>query len=400
MRPLLSLPTPLLLLLPLITTSTATATSNESILRRNAEIEDKIFNQQQPVAAVKKMTEDEGEKFFLEYWYFEDIASSSGNGSSVPFSLPFPLHSDSRGLFGRYFNLPRHLPLSKRGFECPTGTNSCDSINRPNSCCAQGQTCQIITDTGLGDVGCCASGEDCEGGVSECEEGYTSCPNNPGGGCCIPGYECRGEGCVVVRTETVTLTPTQTTTKETAASETGAETTTSESETTTTEDTTQTIAPPIRPTTNPPPTTITSNPTSSLPPVCPTGFYACSAVYQGGCCRTGRDCETTSCPTPSPSTTIVNENGQTIVVPVGEGVVAPTATGKCAEGWFGCGVERGGGCCPEGFGCEERSCTATGSGAPTGEVGKIAVEEGGVGRVGVGGMWWWVVGGLIMGFSM
>ena len=92
---------------------------------------------------------------------------------------------------------------------------------------------------------------------------------------------------------------------------------------------------------------------------CPTGFYACSAVYQGGCCQTGRDCDTTSCPTVS-STTMVSD-GKTIVAP------APTmtgGTGRCAKGWFSCADTVGGGCCPTGFACGS-SCRATGGSATT-----------------------------------
>lgn len=94
----------------------------------------------------------------------------------------------------------------------------------------------------------------------------------------------------------------------------------------------------------------------------------------------------------------MNEDGKTIVVPA-DGATAPTEmpTGRCAEGWFGCGKEDGGGCCPEGFGCEVRSCTAEEKGAPTGEVGKIAAE-GGAGVVGIGMGWvfGWVVGILVV----
>jgi hypothetical protein len=95
--------------------------------------------------------------------------------------------------------------------------------------------------------------------------------------------------------------------------------------------------------------------------VCPTGFYACSAVYHGGCCRTGRDCDTTSCPVTS-STTIISD-GVTIVAPVA--TTTELAGGnRCAKGWFHCADTVGGGCCPVGFACGA-SCTATDSAAAT-----------------------------------
>lgn len=120
------------------------------------------------------------------------------------------------------------------------------------------------------------------------------------------------------------------------------------------------LTPPARPTGLSTVTTSESTETGGGASSCPTGFYACSAVYQGGCCRTGRDCDTTSCPVVS-STTMVS-NGRTIVAP------APTMTGgggrRCAQGWFSCADTVGGGCCPTGFACGS-SCAATGGQATT-----------------------------------
>lgn len=120
------------------------------------------------------------------------------------------------------------------------------------------------------------------------------------------------------------------------------------------------LTPPARPTGLSTVTTSESTETGGGASSCPTGFYACSAVYQGGCCRTGRDCDTTSCPVVS-STTMVS-NDRTIVVP------APTMTGgggrRCAQGWFSCADTVGGGCCPTGFACGS-SCSATGGQATT-----------------------------------
>jgi hypothetical protein len=119
-------------------------------------------------------------------------------------------------------------------------------------------------------------------------------------------------------------------------------------------------------------TTTTPEPTPS-DATCPTGFYMCSAHYLGGCCRVGRNCDTTSCPT-SDSTELVS-NGVTIGG-AGGVVAASTSTttldpdasstastqgGTCANGWFLCGESDGGGCCPADYVCGV-SCTAQVSG--------------------------------------
>lgn len=129
-------------------------------------------------------------------------------------------------------------------------------------------------------------------------------------------------------------------------------------------------------------------PTSS-PSGCPTGFYACVASAGGGCCQTGRDCQTTSCPAPPSSTTIISD-GLTVAVPAS--AVPASTTGSCATGWFLCGKDAGArpGCCPSGYGCGTASCSLVASGA-TASVAKEVPGTGGGGRSGVEV---WVVGGL------
>lgn len=196
---------------------------DEPIIRRDLEIQLRLAYQFP--AGVQKMSGDEGEKFYMTYWHFESEETEDegkgiltplrtraehlrnkevwGNASiSLPFQPPYLLHTndDQTSLNPhprRVLRFPRAvLPsLDKRAFQCPTGTSNCASISRPNSCCATGETCQLITDTGLGDVGCCGQGQTCSGQVTTCDAGYTSCPNNPGGGCCIPGYSCVDVGC-------------------------------------------------------------------------------------------------------------------------------------------------------------------------------------------------------------
>ncbi|GKZ18949.1 hypothetical protein AbraIFM66951_001909 [Aspergillus brasiliensis] len=174
------------------------------------------------------MTDDEGEKFFLDYWLFDE-AYTAGNTSdtsnslsqSQPYSLdttekvdfqprsypfrpsyPSDLEVERRG-WSEHFS-----PLLRRDFKCPSGTNGCSSIDRPESCCSTGDTCVLVNDTGSGDVGCCPKGETCSGTIGSCQNGYSSCSSSLGGGCCIPGYECVTGGCMRVFTITVTVSST------------------------------------------------------------------------------------------------------------------------------------------------------------------------------------------------
>ena len=170
---------------------------------------------ERPVA-VRKMSIDESEMFFPGYWQYraeldnsreaerlldvnEEPRHESANASMAQqLQSPLCLHTEQRPsdhpLFGR---LPRaFFPLWKRDYQCPSDTNACTSVGRPNSCCPTESTCQLITDTGQGDVGCCAQGQTCSGQVSQCYQGYTSCPSSLGGGCCLPGYACSGVGCM------------------------------------------------------------------------------------------------------------------------------------------------------------------------------------------------------------
>lgn len=106
----------------------------------------------------------------------------------------------------------------------------------------------------------------------------------------------------------------------------------------------------------------TSGTTSTSAGFCPTGFYACSAVYGGGCCQTGRDCQTTSCP--STAYTTIISSGVTIAVPATDVTATATTTGTCAGGWSLCPTSAGptAGCCPSGYSCGTASCfLATGS---------------------------------------
>ncbi|KAL4774869.1 hypothetical protein BDW60DRAFT_180570 [Aspergillus nidulans var. acristatus] len=339
---------------------------------------------QRLIQGIRKMSDDAGEKFYMHYWHFEEdavIANSTEKAQtkidrssvlprSYHFQPPFSLGPE------RFADL-RSSPLGRREFECPSGTSACTSINRSDSCCGTDETCVVVEDTGLGDVGCCPSGQDCSGTIGSCFEGYTSCPSSLGGGCCFPGYECVEGGCAHIITITITLSSTTLTTTSTemvSATSTTDTSTTTTSTSTTTSTTTSTsstgdLTPPDRP------TSLSTSTSSETETTCPTGFYACAAVYQGGCCQIGRNCDTTSCPAIS-STTIETE-GRTIIIAEPTTSAATAASSQesaartCATGWFSCADTVGGGCCPIGYACGA-SCTAAPTASTTGTVAKEA----------------------------
>jgi hypothetical protein len=181
------------------------------------------------------------------------------------------------------------------------------------------------------------------GVVSDILPGFTWFRANDHLGAYISVVTVTVDSSVVVSTETYSTIPQSThSTHSTSTS-----TSTKSTETTSTDS----LVPPARPTS----LSTTTHATTSRVDVCPTGFYACSAVYHGGCCQTGRDCDTTSCPTTS-STTFTSD-GKTIVIPVTTGS-SSGSKGRCAKGWFSCADTVGGGCCPSGYACGQ-SCTAT-----------------------------------------
>lgn len=165
-------------------------------------------------SVIRKMSDDEGEKFFSDYWTWNDplLSSASSQREVVNTSItrlvePQPailLHTSTDADLLSSIEEKRDYARSARralfmllgrDFQCPTGTFSCTSIGQPDSCCGDGATCVIVQDTGLGVVGCCPAGETCGDTVSSCGAGYSSCASSLGGGCCIPGYTCVTGGC-------------------------------------------------------------------------------------------------------------------------------------------------------------------------------------------------------------
>lgn len=168
----------------------------------------------QTLVAVRKMTATEDEMFFQHFWQFDFHAPKRPKdppfsairvpdlpaNASIPLLLqpPLALHriadlSPSNGHWARALLQPH---LWDRAFQCPTGTDACTAIDRPDSCCPSGNTCQLVRNKGQGDVACCATGQTCVGDVQDCAGGYEICPGAAGGGCCVPGYACVGTvGC-------------------------------------------------------------------------------------------------------------------------------------------------------------------------------------------------------------
>ena len=216
----------LALILPasIIPQSTAEEVSNvasEANLRHNANgvFQRNPFVRTEPpgqsIRGVKRMSDDEGEKFFMHYWHFdtglpdtemgnltdtspyEDGLQDADGEKIRPRSKPLrPALALDEGESWYGYTLPRYFsPLHRRDFECPAGTSGCSSINRPNRCCGEGDTCTLVPDTGSGDVGCCPKGQSCSDTIGTCPSDYSTCSESLGGGCCIPGYECVEGGC-------------------------------------------------------------------------------------------------------------------------------------------------------------------------------------------------------------
>lgn len=192
-----------------------------------AQVTDTQADGQQLPTAVRRMGIDAGEKFFQEYYAFQDDSSFSRVGSqsqglltpaeasllaanssaSIPYRAPYAAHlyggtspgagrdltDHGWGLFHRARWAEESL-LAKRDFTCPTGSSDCASIGYPDSCCQSGTTCVHITDTGLGPVGCCPDAESCTGTIA-CSGGQEGCSSESGGGCCIDGFACASVGC-------------------------------------------------------------------------------------------------------------------------------------------------------------------------------------------------------------
>ncbi|KAK8050521.1 hypothetical protein PG994_012251 [Apiospora phragmitis] len=338
-------------------------------------IANQLHAQQLLPTEVKKMSLDEGEKLMPHFLRFapeleparspvearrvldpeEELLLAANASATLPFRPPFGIHysggealedsSLALALFRRRRDALARL--QGRAFACPENTKSCDSIGQPNYCCATGETCFKVN-------------------------------NAPNAGMWDAARPGRTIGCVASSVSVITMTTTSSTViaapSPTTVVTTVVVTVSPSSQKPTTSTVTQTTTdgaptptstggqPPYRPTSgsDSPGTTDEPAPTTTEPPpsdYCPTGFYACLATAGSGCCRTGRDCVTTSCP-PIAKTTLTS-NGMTLVLPATDVPEAPPAEATCAGGWFLCPSEAGpvAGCCPSGYDCGSASCT-------------------------------------------
>ncbi|KAK7427890.1 hypothetical protein QQZ08_005663 [Neonectria magnoliae] len=377
--------------------------------------------------AIKKLPPSSNEKLLAEHLAFAAIPILSPRDAAAA-AISFLDSQDGapdgttryHPAFARHFddaeyNVLRRaaeaLALLHRREACPSGFNSCSDIEASNKCCQDGTYCVAVEDSSVGGVACCPEQASCGGGVGACPSDATSCSEELGGGCCIPGYVCEGLGCVPSASatrstvvQTLTEEPTLVSTTEQASESeeptitTEAETTevetTSDEETTSTEIATGTAtrtatgAAPYRPISS---ATASETDSADTQTGCPTGYYGCLATHGGGCCRTDRDCNTYDCP--APSTTIVS-GGATIVILATDAppAAADDATSTCADGWFLCGRDAGtvAGCCPSDYDCGTASCF-TSSASQTGKVQKEFPKDDSAAR---GGAPWVVLGGL------
>ncbi|KAF2127156.1 hypothetical protein P153DRAFT_60659 [Dothidotthia symphoricarpi CBS 119687] len=384
---------------------------DEVHVKRALDIRDRL--QTEKPVGMKKMSLDEGEMFMLDNWIFAPSAESRnkrsdgeglGNRTCQARSPLRPHEFDNS-----FLRFQARNALLKRQFQCPDNTASCSSIGAPDVCCGTGLTCMTLdSNSGAGSVGCCPQGRTCAGSVScDTSSGYSSCPDASNGGCCMPGFQCSGVGCVAVGTSVVYVQPSTSTsssastsaaTSAPASSTTAAVVSTTSSSSSSsstratsaytcstgwfscaaslgggccqngracatgasclgTDSSTQAPSAPVRPTSL---SITTTQVTSAIPgnDVCPSGFYVCSAYLPSGCCRVGRDCQTTgSCA--KPTETVLASNGVTVLVP--SGATAAAEGGSCPSSWYSCAAAQGGNCCPNGYACGDQ-CTATASG--------------------------------------
>ncbi|KAI5255195.1 hypothetical protein E4T42_01925 [Aureobasidium subglaciale] len=391
---------------------------HEHHIRRNFEIQQRL-NDISPFG-VRKMSGDQGEKFFLDYWQFGPLdmdrdkpaqlrrsispAILFANMSTVEELLPpLLLHADSQqSVFPhRFFGRSLH----DRTYQCPIGTNSCDSIGYPNSCCATDETCMSLPESDGATIGCCPNGASCGGKIGSCDTaaGYMTCEND-NGGCCIPGYACQGSGCVYASTATTTTTLPVVTVTTGASWSTLSESTTTQTfiipasstsqiasvrtitttlvlatsgttETTTVVLTTTILPASSEPTTSSVPSTPISPSSSGQGPLtCSSGFRTCPASLGGGCCHTDRACGSLTCPplsTAAPPVLPTSGSGSVSAsIPMSlSSIESRTLTSTsstiiysgCPTGFYMCSAYYLGGCCQVGRNCDTTSCPTSAS---------------------------------------
>ena len=260
--------------------------------------------------------------------------------------------------------------LQKRGFDCPTGTSACTSISQPNYCCATGETCSVIADTGLGPVGCCPAGLSCAGDIKVCNTaaGQTACSQDLGGACCVAGFACYDVGCVRVATATLVQTFNPSLVPSTTSISVTSTTSTAPAVVTTT---TLTSLATTAPSTTTTPIVVVPAVTRQTGLACNglASFTACPSEI-GGCCLSGRLCQTGPlCPLPGETVTPlppVRGTGTTsTATAAGAGATSSLGTvgDSCPTGFYACSAfYPGGPCCRIGRDCVTSYCATTASG--------------------------------------
>ncbi|EPS37330.1 hypothetical protein H072_8993 [Dactylellina haptotyla CBS 200.50] len=324
--------------------------------------------QRKPVMKLFANGGDEGQKYYNDFDSFISFPLRNRDLESGKLYLPVNAHlirqteDGSKVGWTAWFKFPRE-GLEKRqqsDASCPSGNSACTNILKPGYCCPTGTSCVSIQDTGFGAVGCCPNGQPCGDSLSNCAPGYNQCPQGSGGGCCLPGYICSPQGCLI---NTSGITP---------------------------------------------PTTVTTTGTITVGlDLCQGGYYPCPASLSYGCCQIGYLCGVTNCPfntgpgipgseyatsgfTVGTSAVVVATTATTtgITYPtdgfstIDIGTVNPASVntqpapkitdapgailsvGNCPGGWLACGPQFNNGCCRVGRDCGVNYCpvgTGTGS---------------------------------------
>lgn len=343
--------------------------------RRDLETLESHLSRGKSPIGVLKMSDDPGEKFFLEYWQFDghqagkradedrdwfdwsqrqnDNHHGQVGNESMSYLSPFAVHAQESEESQVPIKHTEHdekaasiIPniFKRQSFACPSGTSSCGALGYENICCPFGETCFNIKDTGLGPVGCCPNGSRCSGSVNTCPRPNTACAAGQdddfeGGGCCVPGYICQGIGCVLA------VSTSQTTNEPAKTDSTSLRTT--------------------------PSVTLSSTDAASSDTAlqstqsCFDGFHPCPVNLGGGCCRDGRTCGSSSI-CYAASMTLSNSVSETDSTPsITPTDSAPVATGlpgvrqtadACPGGFYHCLAVHGGNCCRTDRNCDVLSC--------------------------------------------
>ena len=151
--------------------------------------------------AIRKMPPDSGAKVFPEYMAFNPefsydttrIHPRDGVVEERRLSPGFHLHEDEAGRSWR--RAAEVLGVLQKRESCPPSMASCKGVGYPNKCCGEQEQCVEVENPSVGNVACCPQGINCDGGVGFCPSDAVTCSEELGGGCCIKGYKCKGNGC-------------------------------------------------------------------------------------------------------------------------------------------------------------------------------------------------------------